>query len=145
MLNLTIPLKPLSVNHTSCVNRGKIQKTKEYNFFIKDFGTILLLKNKTIREYIINFDPRIHTLKLMCQFGIPKKKMLTTKGGISKRSSDVDNYLKSTTDALFKTLSKYNRNVDDAYIVELVAKKFISDDYVINLTLEILDLDTFLT
>ncbi len=95
-MNYTLQIKPLSIN---CAFKGKKYRTSEYDAFIKN---MLMILPKTMHF------PDEKNIKIAFEFGL------------SNRSADLDNFLKTTIDCMVK---KYR--VDDRYIYELHVFKAI--------------------
>lgn len=118
----------------------------------KDGGIVAALKE--LRTF---FNPSEHALRLFTVYWIPRHQVITTKGQVSRRGGDIDNYLKLTTDFLCN--SKYighnfdrcdhppivNLGIDDQYIIDYDTSKRISpnDEYHIDFHIEILPLADF--
>lgn len=128
MLELHIPIKPLSVNN------AKTFSSKTKRFFKKsktvayenEFNTLMGTEEITdvIREFKTLYDGRKHSLKLSCFFYVKEREFFTKPKNkkdfkrISRSSQDLDNLLKINIDLLFKRLE-----IDDKCITQIYAEK----------------------
>lgn len=147
---ILIPTAPLSINKYKC--RDQRYLTSAAHTYI---GTVLHLiseeknvkKLKELRDY---FDPDKHAYKLNLTFYYPRDIFYTQKGLISAKSHDLSNIEKVLIDILF--LPKHfgsnpphkaqNLNIDDKYIVDLNSSKRASEDHLIEVEFEIIDLNS---
>lgn len=116
-------LKPVSTN---CIYKGmgkNRSKVKEYKYMEQVCKFKLIKHGREIQSFCDGFDPGTGHLKVELVFYVPKTKLFTKKGDISKISGDLDNYQKSIIDSIFNCI-----DLDDAYIGEIVAKKRASND-----------------
>lgn len=101
---------------------------------------------KDLREY---FDPKKHAYKIDLKFYYPPEILRTKDGRISAKSHDLSNVEKPLIDLIF--LPKYfdipspygaeNLKIDDKYLVDLKSSKRTSEDYKMEIELEIINLE----
>lgn len=120
-----MPLKPISYNESHCINRGKLQSTWKNNKF-----------KSMVRKYLYEDWDALRTFALACNnrsifnsryiFWIPRPKLITKAGNVSKTSLDIDNCVKSLQDSIFDQLEKINPEINDAQIMKSIPEKRIS-------------------
>ena len=128
MLELHIPIKPLSVNNAKTFSGRskrffKKPKTVAYE---NEFNTLMGTEEITdvIREFKTLYDERKHSLKLSCFFYVKECEFFTKPKSkkdfkrISRSSQDLDNLLKININLLFKRLE-----IDDKCITQIYAEK----------------------
>lgn len=135
MVEIIIPMKPLSVNHMYGNSRVKagygIKNNKFYKFlrngkkiklqathdFESEFANHLLQYGSELSDFLKLFDPKKNVVIADFEFYFPESQYYKKDKAISSRIGDLDNYLKSTIDCLFKNL------MNDHFITELTARK----------------------
>lgn len=119
MIKLVLPFIPPTSNHTQKhVLRGRRimrYNTPTYNAFKE--RVIVELGNDNL-EAFTTFLASPHKVTI----GVYSPRVLTKKGEVSKTFGDVDNFIKSLLDAVYKPL-----NANDALIMHLTASKQYAD------------------
>ena len=101
---------PLLLNHSKAVFRGRLIKTKK----AREFESLLISTLMENYKHLRNFQFKTHELHLILIIGSPK--FLTKNGIKSKKSGDIDGFVKHTTDIVFKTLLPH---LDDSQVIRL--------------------------
>ncbi len=101
-------LKPMTVNRAF---HGRRFPTKEYQQYKHDLG--MLLTRKRVMK---------GNVEIVLVFGLPK---------ISFSRSDVSNLIKATEDAIVEA----GLIEDDAKVLSITASKYLSDDYIVQVTI----------
>lgn len=120
--NLKVP----STNNSRLISwkQKKQFKSAEYNDFDKTISHYCLSKYLDMKEFEKHFDPEKHHLSYRAIFWIPKDKLFTKKDTISARSGDFDNYLKTSTDSIFKNFP----TIDDKVIKHVSGIEYLVSD-----------------
>jgi Holliday junction resolvase RusA-like endonuclease len=144
-----LPIKALSINDVHC--RDQRYLTAKAQEWIKNFLHIISEdsikeKLKDIRDH---FNSKKHSFKIDLTFYYPRDKYYTDKNEISSRIHDLTNIEKPLVDVLF--LPKHhgdnppykalNLNVDDKFISDLTSKKRPAEDYLIEVSIEVISLE----
>lgn len=127
-LELNLQVKPVSTNELYASNGYGITLSKKNREFKKEVRLKLSPHLKQIAEFTKNFDSTKNVIKANYVFYVPKEKLFTKKGTVSKKSIDVDNFVKSLTDSVFKIMGELNSDCDDSQIMEMNLKKTMSHD-----------------
>ena len=132
-------IKPVSSNAMYNAFRGSINKSTKYKSFEKFISNSLTRKLSKIRSFEKQFSRSENALTCRVIIEIPEKYFFTKDGFIPKRKNDIDNFNKTLIDSVFKSFQM----LDDAYILELISVKKLSQDenYNARLQLETIDLD----
>lgn len=101
---------PLLLNHSKAIFRGRMIKTKKAREFEKKLSCHL----KENYYYLKNYKFKSEDLHLVMLVASPD--FLTKSGKKSKRSGDIDGFVKHTTDIVFKNLLP---DLDDSQILNL--------------------------
>ena len=134
LIQFTIKSQPFSINKAYYRNR---QLTKEARLWRKDF--LLQLQDYHIQKDFAkvhkHFDPNLHSVHVSYRFCYPSNKLLTKKGTISARSSDLTNIEKLVQDNIFDHRFNgreigdqiiQNLDIDDKFITQLQSYKVLS-------------------
>lgn len=115
MINITIPTKPILINHArKQVKIGKrlmpikTKKAKDFEQLVRNSIT------KEIKEKAKELKGK--ELKVLYFFGLSD--FYTKKHAFNKKAGDIDNFIKILQDAIFKEL-----DIDDCFIISLQAWK----------------------
>lgn len=132
MLEICLPLKPLSVNNAKSfsIRNKRFFKKKSTLQYETDFNFLMGIKDiaLAIEEFKVIYDDRKHSLKLSCFFYVKEEEFFTKPKNkndfkrISRKSQDLDNLLKINIDLLFKRME-----IDDKCITQIYAEKIPTD------------------
>jgi len=128
MLEISIPLKPLSYNNskTFSFKSKRFFKNKKTMQYEVDFEFLMEQIKIPLLEFCSEYDDRKHAFKISCFFYTPEKEFFTKDGRISARGQDLDNLLKINIDLLFKTFKKFNQKINDKQITQIYCEKIPS-------------------
>jgi len=141
-VKFTLPnTKPFSINNLH-YGRRKV-RTAQARKWGDDIHK--LINNDEIQTAInvlqCNFNPLVHAFAVSYTFQMPKSKLYTLKGIISKTSFDVDNIAKPLTDLLFDARffkrGIKNININDSFIQKITSQKIASEDDTYNILVQI--------
>ena len=152
MIQFTIKAAPFSINKAYYRNRQLTQDDRKWRSHF-----LIQLQDPHIQADLakINkvFDPTIHSLSVSYRFCFPSNKLLTKKGTISARSSDLTNIEKLVQDNIFdhrfngreiEDQIVQNLDIDDKFITQLQSYKVLSpvkNQFLIQGGIEILSLE----
>lgn len=125
-LKIYIPMKPVSVNNLRQVSRNRIINSREANSFKKHCALFLLKYSEEIRTFLTHEPSKKIAMSFNLTFLIPEKELLTGKLEISKKSGDIDNFVKICTDSAFQAFNIFSKKLDDAQIIDMNLKKRVS-------------------
>jgi len=146
---INIPLKAFSINAMFAKNRS--YTTSAYkDWSCQVFHKLNTEENlKQLEELRNYFDFKKHYYIIDLKFYFPKEIIYLKNGALSSRAFDISNIEKPLIDLLF--LPKYfdkkspygckNLNIDDKYIKKMSSEKEASEDFRIEIKLEIKDLE----
>ena len=144
---LLIQQKPFSINAMSY--RDKRYKTPEFEQWCSKI--LYALNNeknqKALQDLRDYFDPNKHVYQVNLTFNYPHHILFTKASTISTKAHDLSNVEKPLIDLIFlPTFHKRtsNLNIDDKYILDLISRKRASEDHLIEVGLEVLDIDQFI-
>jgi len=121
-----IPIKPISYNQSHVVVGQVLRSSTEKKLFDRNMSKLLTPFSSDLKTFACKHLGSPIEMDLRLIFWLPHGNMITKAGAISKNSVDIDNFFKSTTDAFFKRLEKYNKNINDAFITKMILEKKIS-------------------
>jgi Holliday junction resolvase RusA-like endonuclease len=116
---------PLSTNKLNSFNKFGGNK----NSNIKKQTTLeiqsqLVKYTPDIRAFKRSFDKKNEVLSCYFKFYFPRDIFFTKKGELSSRRTDIDNCLKLSIDAITRFME-----IDDKYIIDIVAEARPADNY----------------
>jgi hypothetical protein len=144
---ILIPYKPFSVNAMSFRDkRFKTTEYKEWHYKVQNH-----LKCEKSQEAFARmrdfFDPSKHYYSVKLTFYYPQHILFTEYGKLSANAHDCSNIEKPIIDILFLP-SHFkdcnNLNIDDKYIADMHSRKRATDDYLMEVDFEILELSNIL-
>lgn len=130
----TFDLVPVSTNSLTRVVNNRPIKSSQARQFNNNIQQLLRWgQNKKCIDLKAHFKPEKHGIKICMDYYSPN--VCKKSGGISRRSGDVDNFLKQYIDSIFKFIG-----IDDAFITHITASKIQSDNVNVEFTIEIYEI-----
>ena len=135
METLYFDIKPISLNRCNrAIYRPKKGggfianiKSEEYRQFESKMAKELSAQASRISRIADLFVEGENFFVNKYTFLFPKDQLITRRGTINKRCSDIDNLVKPVNDQLFKAMRLYNSSIDDSAIMKMEAIKAPSD------------------
>jgi len=139
MIEITIPMPAISINHTHITTRyGKRIKKKATHEYEAQFIDHMAEYAEDIAHTIRGFNPRTHSFYVEYVFFFEKSRYFNKNGYVSQtKVPDLDNLIKLTQDLVFSKIA------NDSFITEIFARKKPTDleDH-IKIKIEIIENDT---
>jgi hypothetical protein len=112
---------------------GKSSEAKRFQVSLEKY--LKYVYSKELAEFESCYDPYKHELFTILTTYMPKKKLITTKNTINKKSGDVDGFPKLTVDSVFELMPK----LDDAFNQGCLSLKDVSDQHCVKIEIFILN------
>ena len=132
-LYISIPVKPLNLNHCYTISSigGKVRRfpSKEYKQYESIVNLELRKYKAEINKFNKNYNEDEHYIIAEYNFYYP---IITKKGNISKRSTDLSNSIKALEDIIFKSFV-----IDDSQVCELYVRKVHSENIRVEINFKI--------
>jgi len=119
-----LPIKPISYNESHTVVGHVLRSSTEMKRFKRDALKLLTQFSKQIKAFANTNG--LSPIYMRIIFWVPMGKLITKSGNISHTSIDIDNVQKGLIDVVFKKITRFNPNMDDAQVVKLISEKRIS-------------------
>lgn len=136
--NFILNVEPMPLNHTHInLKGGRRIKSNEFRLWEYRAQNEIAKCFLTIADLRIAYNKSRHCIKANYTFFVTQSKLMTKKKCISKKSGDVDNFIKPINDQFFSAFE-----IDDSQVYSVSAIKLPSSYPKITASFEIIDIES---